>query len=193
MLPVRIPIDRGMLGYRVLLVRRELLPRFSAVQTLGDLAPFRFGSKNGWADTTVLRNAGLTVVTGDSFDGLFHMLASRRFDAFGRGAGEALREMRERANLLQDIVIEPHLLIEYPMPVYFWFTKDAAGKMRAARVRAGLERMIEDGSLRRLFDAEFGGVIAALDFPHRQVIRLDNPFLSREDPLLDDRYWFRPE
>lgn len=193
LIPVRIPIDRGMLGYRVLLVHRDLVPRLAQVTTLGDLAAIRFGSKTGWADSTILRNAGLRVVMGDSFDGMFRMLVNRRFDALGRGAGEALRETKEKEAELPDIVIEPHLLLVYPMPVYFWFNKDEAGRLRAERVRAGLALMIADGGLDKLFAEEFGPVLATLDFAHRQVIRLDNPFLGPEDPLWDERYWFRPD
>lgn len=81
-LPVRIPVDRGLLGYRVLLVRSADLPAFAAVRNLDDLRKFRIGQGKAWSDVKILRMSGFSVVEGDSYDGLFSMLtadASTRF------------------------------------------------------------------------------------------------------------------
>lgn len=56
---VRIPIDKGLLGYRVLLVRKDDLPRFARVRSVQDLRKLRAGMGKGWTDVAVLAHAGL--------------------------------------------------------------------------------------------------------------------------------------
>jgi hypothetical protein len=192
LLPVRIPLDRGLLGYRVLLIDAEDQPRFSAVAKTADLADFRFGLLPWWDDATIMRAVGFQVIPGASYEGLFQMLAARRFDAFSRGVGEVLAEYKDRKPSMPSLAVERHLLFHYPMPIYFWFRDDEAGRRRAERVRAGLEQMVADGTLKKMFDAEFGPSLAQLDLAHRLVIELPNPLL---DPALlpaDPVLWFRP-
>ena len=191
LVPVRIPVERGLLGYRVLLVRGADLGRFAQVSSLADLRPFRFGLMPTWDDAPVMRAADLQVVPGEDHDGLFRMLAAGRFDAFSRGATEILPEF-DHARQTPGLTVEPHLLLHYPLPVYFWFSPDEAGRRRAARVEAGLRAMIADGSLKKLFDAEYSALEARLDLGRRQVIELPNPLLDGQDPLGEPDLWYRP-
>jgi hypothetical protein len=115
-LPVRIPVDRGMLSYRILLVRNADLPKFAAVQNLNDLRTFRIGQGKGWADVGILKSAGFQVIEGDSYDGLFSMLTAERFDAFSRSIDEALREYEKQHDSHPTIAVEPTLLLHYPLP-----------------------------------------------------------------------------
>ena len=192
LLPVRIPVDRGLLGYRILLIDAKDQPRFSAVAKAADLKPFRFGLLPWWDDAAIMRGAGFQVVAGASYDGLFQMLAAHRFDAFSRGVGEVLAEYEDRKPSMPGLAVERHLLLHYRVPIYFWFRDDEEGRRRAERVRAGLEQMVADGALKKMFDAEFGPSLARLDLVHRLVIELPNPLL---DPALfpaDPELWYRP-
>ncbi|RBH45945.1 hypothetical protein C3F00_037375, partial [Pseudomonas sp. MWU13-2860] len=94
-LPVRIPIDRGLLGYRVLLIRAARQPEFAKVTTLAELRRFSIIQGEGWGDIAVLRRAGLKVETDSSYDGLFRMLDRGLGDAFSRGVTEVEREIRD--------------------------------------------------------------------------------------------------
>src|SRR5471032_3370951 len=60
-IPIRIPVDRGLLGYRIFLARSADLPRFAAVKSLEDLRGFRAGQGKEWVDVPILRVAGLNV------------------------------------------------------------------------------------------------------------------------------------
>jgi hypothetical protein len=192
LVPVRVPVIRGLLGYRILLVRETDLARFAAVSTLSDLRSFRFGLLPAWDDAPVMITSGLTVVPGESYDGLFRMLAADRFDAFSRGVTEILPDYERARDLAPGLVIEPHLLLHYPLPIYFWFSPDEAGRRRAARVEAGLREMVADGSLQHLFDAEYGLLATRLDFAHRRVIELSNPLLDGQDAPGESGLWFHP-
>lgn len=190
--PVRIPVDRGMLGYRVLLIRESDQPVFSAVRSLADLGKIRFGLLSWWEDVPIMTNAGLIVVPGTSYEGLFKMLGAGRFDALSRSSSEVIQEFDVRGKDLPGVAIEKHLLLHYPMPAYFWFPNTEDGRRRAERVRIGLVEMMRDGTLQALFDQEFGPLIKRLDMDHRLVLELSNPLLGDNDPLTDSSLWYRP-
>ena len=191
-LPVRIPVDRGLLGYRVLLIREADQARFDAIRSAADLKTVRFGLMPWWNDVEIMRAAGAPVVEGENYDGLFRMLTAGRFDAFSRGISEVSEDLARAQQLAQGLAIEKHLLLHYPLPVYFWFTSDAEGRRRAERVRAGLAAMVADGSLAALFKAHYGAEMERLGIAGRRVIELTNPQLDGRDPLDDDRLWFHP-
>jgi ABC-type amino acid transport substrate-binding protein len=191
-IPVRLPIDKGLLGYRIFLVRSADLPRFAAVHTLDDLRKLRVGQGRDWVDVPILRNAGFTVVEGTSYRGLFAMLSAGRFDWFSRGIDEAQREYIERRPSYPDMAMEPALLLQYPLPLYFFTRRDAEGKLLAQRISDGMEMMIKDGSLNTLFQQFKGESIKAGGLTKRRVLHIKNPHLPPETPLSRGELWFDP-
>lgn len=192
LLPVRIPIDRGLLGYRVFLIRAADRARFSAIRDLAGLRGLRIGQGADWSDVEVLRAAGLQVVCGSSYEGLFDMLQAGRFEAFCRGVTEVEGELARFGPAHPNLVIEPGLLLYDPMPVYFWFRNDGAGRAQARRVEEGLRRLMASGRFEQLFRARFGHLIEGLDLGRRRLIRIGNPVLPPGQPLDREGLWFRP-
>ena len=192
LIPVRIPIDRGLLGYRIMLIRANDQPRFEAIRSLEDLKSVSFGLVPWWDDTAIMRRAGLTVVPGDSYDGLFHMLGAYRFDAFSRGVTEVLTDYDRMKPRIGDLAVERHLLLHYPMPVYFWFSDDEEGRRRANRVRAGLAAMVAAGELQAMFETEFRRELVLLDLASRTIIEIPNPLLGTDDPFGVPALWYKP-
>jgi len=190
--PVRIPAIGGLWGYRVLLVAADRQARFDAIRTLDDLRSITIGQSWFWADTGILLKAGLQVVTGEAYDGLFKMLVAGRFDAFSRSVIEAAPEYEVRRDLLPKMAIERHLLLHYPMPEYFWFSDDAEGRRRAQRVRDGLMSMVEDRSLCRMVEKQFGESIRTLALDQRTVIEIPNSLMGPGDHLDEPAYWCDP-
>lgn len=191
-LPVRLPIDKGLLGYRIFLIRETDLSRFAAVRAMNDLRKLRVGQGKDWVDVPLLRTAGFSVVEGTSYPGLFAMLAAGRFDFFSRGIDEAQREFKERADAYPEMKIEPTLLLHYPLPLYFFTRRDEEGRQLAKRVTEGMEMMIKDGSLNALFQQYKGDSIKAAGLFTRRVLRLPNPQLTPETPLSRGELWFNP-
>ncbi|MES3023227.1 MAG: hypothetical protein V4857_16805 [Pseudomonadota bacterium] len=192
LLPIRFPIDRGIVGWRLLLVKREQLPRFASVAHAADLRKFSFGQGSEWVDTEILGAAGFKVHKSAGYEALFLMLAAGRFDAFPRAVDEAIREVDERGLAEGGIEIEPALLLHYPLPRYFFVRRDAGGARMARRVAAGLETMLRDGSLLALFRKHKGPLIEKARLHTRRVITLPNPTLTPETPLARSELWFDP-
>jgi len=194
-LPVRIPIDKGLISYRVFLIRDDMQPRFASVNSLDDLRAYSVGSFPTWADTRILRDGGFKVVTGDSYEGLFRMLVARRFDFFSRSADEAYREFDERRGLLPDMRVEEKLLLHFPTTRLFFVQRSEEGGKLAARIEAGLTRMLKDGSFDAYFLKSKGALIERAHLKSRRVFHIENPVLSPETQATRTSHpemWFDP-
>lgn len=192
LLPVRIPVDKGLLGYRVFLIREGDQAKFSKVQTLDDLRRFSIGQGADWSDTSIFRAAGFNVVTGNAYEGLFGMLEAGRFDAFGRGVTEVLPELAEFSAKAPSMVIENDLLLYYPLPVYFWFPKTDDGVRRAKRVEEGMRIILAQGDLDKLFLAEYADTLKQLNLKRRRLFKIDNQLLPNGNPFLNKAWLFDP-
>lgn len=192
MLPIRIPLDKGLISYRIFLIRAEDQWRFSSIRTLDDLRQLSVGSFTTWADTRILRDNGFNVVTGESYEGLFKMLVANRFDFFSRGVDEAYREYDERKNLLPTMKVEEAILLHFPTTRYFFVQRSEQGEMLARRVEQGLNQMIKDGSLNALFKKYKGPLIERAHLKTRKVFRIPNPYLPPETPLARKELWYDP-
>jgi hypothetical protein len=193
LIPVRIPVDKNLGGYCVLLIRKEAQARFDHVRSVEDLGRFSYGLGLGWIDVEILKHNQLRVVTGSDYDGLFDMLANRRFDVFLRAAVEVLDEYEQRKAKIPDLAIERNLILYYPLPMYFWFPKTAQGRRLADRARDGMMAMIEDGTYDRIFFAYQGHKVERLGLKDRRIFKIANPFLGPQTPFEDRRLWFDPK
>jgi hypothetical protein len=179
-LPVRIPLDKGLVSWRVFLIRGDMQEKFAGIDTLKELQAYSVGSFPTWADTRILAAGGFKVVTGDSYEGLFKMLVDRRFDFFSRSADEAYREWDERRARLPDMKVEQHLLLHFPTTRFFFVQRSDEGSKLAARIEEGLNRMIADGSFEAHFQRYKGPLIARARLKARRVFHIDNPYMSAE-------------
>jgi hypothetical protein len=193
LIAVHLPVDKGLVGYRVCLIRNEDRPMFAAIESLDDLRKLKFGVGADWIDVGILRANRFEVVTGSSYDGLFEMLLHKRFDVFSRGANEVASEYEQRKASMPNLGLEDTICLYYPTVMYFWFSKTKEGARLAARVEAGMRLMIDDGTYDRIFTEFYGATIEQLGLKHRKLFRIANPFLGPETPLHDARLWFDPQ
>ncbi|WP_068827791.1 substrate-binding periplasmic protein [Pseudomonas sp. BMS12] len=189
LLPVRIPIYRGLIGWRVALVRQEDSHWLKRVQTLDDLKPLRIGQRADWPDTRILRSNGLQVITSQSYDSLFRMLDAGRFDLFPREVVVAWSEQAQAASEGLQLAVDDHIVIHYPTAFYF-FTSRAQANLANA-IERGLEAMLADGSFERLFQQHHGATLERARLDQRQVIELENSDLPARTPFQREALWFR--
>ena len=188
LLPIRIPIDRGLLGWRLLLVRPAMTARFAQATSLDGLRALRGGQGADWPDTTILRDAGLTVDESVRYGDLFQKLAAGRIDYFPRSVQEIAGELENHR--AEGFVIEPTLALHYPTAMYFFVSRQRPEL--AAEIRKGLEIALRDGSFEALFMQNFGADLKRARLDKRRVLEMGNPLLPPETPLADARLWYRP-
>jgi len=188
-LPIRIPLRKGLLGYRVALIPANAQEKIDRVQTLDDLRHLTVGQGIGWGDVQVYQANCIRVLTAN-YDNLFKMTGLSRFDLFPRGIGEIQAEYELFHKEVPNLAIENNLLLYYPWPYYFFFNKkDLALKNR---VEAGLRLMLHDGSFDQLFRRYNSKAIELIKLKQRRIIHLQNPLLPKETPLSDASLWFDP-
>ena len=188
LLPVRIPIDRGLLGWRLLLVRRNELAQWRRVRSLADLRGLLAGQGHDWPDTAILRANGLQVGTSSGYDALFRMLAAGRVDYFPRSILEIDAEMA--GGRYPELAIAPNLMLHYPAAAYLFVTPTRPDL--AAELKTGLEAAIADGSFQRLHREFYGAVLKAHPISPDRVLKLSNPLLPPETPIQRRELWLQP-
>ena len=184
---VRFDILLGLLGYRVLLIRKQRQAEFAAVRSLAELRRFRLGLGSHWADLPLLQYNGFQVMATPRYESLFAMLARGRFDAFPRGVNEAWQELAEQQGTFPDLRVEPTLALYYPWPVYFFVRRD--NQPLADRLHRGLMRAQADGSLQRLFMEHHGNLLQQANLAKRRLLFLSNPGLPPGTPKADTSWW----
>jgi hypothetical protein len=190
LLPVRIPIRKGIQGYRTFLIHKDNQDTLSKVKTLDDLRKFPTGSGSQWSTTRVLEENGFKVVKGVDYEGLFKMLMRKRFITFGRGINETPFEFNARKDDYPDLAIEQHLALFIPLPTYFFVTPKKPELAR--RIEEGLIVMIYDGSFDRFFNERFGEIIADANLKKRRIFKLNNPNLGAKTPFNVQHFWYSP-
>ncbi|WP_211222768.1 hypothetical protein [Paludibacterium yongneupense] len=188
MLPVKIDILRGMVGYRIFIIRAAEQARISAMSDAELRKRLIFGSNAQWADLAVMQAAGYTVETATSYENLFGMLADQRFDALPRG----INEIRHEAPLRQHykgLAVEQTKALYFPYPIYFWVNRHNIELAR--RIDRGMRLAMADGSMRTLFQHYYAAEISMMKAEKRHVIRLENPMLPAGTPMVDTSWWWQ--
>lgn len=187
-IPIRIPVRRGIFKYRLLLVHKDNLKHFQKVANVQQLKELSVGLKRGWTTRTMLETLDFNIVEADSYDMIFEMLQAKGFDYTIRGIHEAFEEIRLRRRFYDDLTVEPNILLHMPAPSYF-FVSPKYPRI-AERLKYGLEKMVESGELKQLFEQAFSKYIDMLDLKNRRVIEVGNPLLPENTPLDRKELWF---
>ncbi len=185
--PIRIPLYKGLLGHRIFIIREGNQYKFDNVNTFEDLKQLTAAQERTWADTKILKNAGIPMVVTRRYENLFYMLEGGRYDYFPRGVHEPWSEIAARPEL--PLTVEKRILVKYPMPAYLWVNKN--NTELAQKIESGLNQAIEDGSFDRYF---FGNpmikdVIEKAHLTERVLFEIDNPFVPDTTPFEDKRLW----
>ena len=186
-LPIRIPLLKGLLGWRVLLVRREDVEQFTGITNVIELGKLVGVQGEGWPDTEILRDNGLEIVTSTDYEGMFRMIELGRADYFPRSVLEVGPELESFGAL--DLAVASTPVLTYVAPIYFFV--NAENHALAERLRKGLERAIADGSFDRVFRNQEGFAQAeAFINSTDRFLRLQNPELPSETPTESEKLWY---
>ncbi|MBE1302311.1 MAG: diguanylate cyclase [Alteromonadaceae bacterium] len=187
---IRIPLYKGLFGYRLLIIKKEKQSNLSDVRQLSDLRFFKAGQGTFWEDTQILQSAQLPVITSTKYINLFHMLDGDRFDYFPRGIHEPWREIESWKQF--SFMVEENLMLQYQMPVYFFVSRD--NPELSDSIRNGLWSLIKSGEFDELFKQNplVANALKLAKPNNRRIIKITNPNLSSSTPLDDERLWYTP-
>lgn len=185
--PIRIPLDKGLNGWRVMLVRKSQQDVFANIRSLEDLARYVLLQGHDWPDTSILKFNGLLVDTSQHPEQLFDMLRKGRGQAFPR----AVVEINAEANAHQaEFTVDPYLALYYPSAVYFFVHKD--NQPLAHAIEIGLKRLQVSGQFEQMFWQEYGAALKQLNLAGRLMLSMRNPELPLATPLNDKALWYHP-
>ncbi|MCC5812005.1 MAG: hypothetical protein JJU06_16715 [Ectothiorhodospiraceae bacterium] len=190
LLPVRIPLLRGLMGVRVPVVRmgeQDLLMRAEDTDALRE---FRAGQGHDWPDTAILEANGFPVALASDYESLFRMLQLGRIDHVPRSVAELGAELALYD--AHDLTVANGPLMVYHAPAYFFVAPD--NLRLALRLEVGLQRILADGSFHRLFRSHPANrhALHGVLLEERPIIWLENPLLPEDTPVDDPRLWYEP-
>ncbi|MET3108349.1 ABC-type amino acid transport substrate-binding protein [Oxalobacteraceae bacterium GrIS 2.11] len=189
LLPVMIPVTRGLLGYRIPVIRADEQDKFSLINDLSDLKKFLACLGVGWPIADAWRDNELPVTTVGRFESLFKMTRAGRVDYIPFGAGSIHSYLNQYARDNADLEIENHLVVVYPYYDFFFFVHKDNSKLHDL-IEAGFRKAYADGSYKNLFltHPEFAG-LRDLKLDKRQAIFLKNAHVTKEELEINPRYW----
>lgn len=175
---IPIPLDRGLLGYRINLLldsRRDML---AAVRSADDLRRFSMGQNVGWMDVEVYRGAGIpTKEIKDWADGEFALqMEAGLLDLFPLGLEETLTHFLPHfRKKFPQLTIDPHVIIRYPWYRFVWVSPKADADEVYAALSRGFEMLVDSGEFLRIWE-RYRRVPPPEVLRGRVVIDIDNPF-----------------
>ena len=180
---IRIPLERGLLGYRVCLVSDKTSDILQGVTTAEDLRRFTIGQGLGWGDTAIYRKAGIQVVEAPftSIVDPLKALAADRFDLLPLGVDEYTRFLTEYAKHATGLTADTHILIRYPWFRFVWVSAAApdSGALYDA-LDKGLGILAANGGFEAIY-ARYRGTFDAKKLKGRTIIDLPSPYARLED------------
>lgn len=170
---VSAPVDiaQGLMGQRVMIVRKKKIQQFKNVRMLEDLRSFRICVGTDWPDRQVLESAGIPILARTRTSELFDELRMDRCDGITRAVYEVRDELLARP--LDELDFDPYLLLSYPAVQQIFFARNKTEL--AAATERGLLVMQSQGVLHELLDVIYGDSIEHVQLQGRRVIPLLNP------------------
>jgi len=185
---VPVPMQRGLLGHRILIVSQDSKDAVGAVETMDDLKQISIGSGTGWPDTEILEKAGFKV-EASKYENLFKMVDRGRIQGYARGVAEPYSEVAAREGEMTNLTIDEHVMIVYPFDMFLFLNKE--DKERYEILLSGLKNAYEDGSFLAYFEnhPRIKKVFEQAKIDDRLRFEIDNPLLPAEIAAIPDQYW----
>lgn len=181
MLPIRIPLLKGLKGMRLLIINKHNQSLFSNINNVDELKKLVAVQGVDWPDTAILKSNGFKIETSPNYEGMFMQIDSSRADYFPRAINEAYVEVNLHKNL--NLMVESKIVLYYFLPNFF-FVNVKKSNLRD-RIEEGLKIAINDGSFDKLFYNHPSNVaLKTINFSKMKIFKLDNPFLSEETKKL---------
>ncbi|MFT6270411.1 MAG: hypothetical protein ACJAVV_003246 [Alphaproteobacteria bacterium] len=186
--PIRIPIARGLIGWRVFVSHKNSPFLQAPIKDMADLLRFSPVQGVAWPDTKILQANGFNVITARDYVEGTELVNNKLADFFPRSVVEVLQELENQYS--RNLQLRKGLAFYYPAAQYFFTNKQNITLSRL--IETGINRAIEDGSYDKLFNEHYGETLEKLDFKNSLYFRLANPLLPPLTPIGQSQYWYVP-
>lgn len=184
MLPVRVPLLKGLMGYRLLIINKNNAEKFKNIKNIEELKKLTAVQGHDWPDTEILITNGFKVEKATIYEGMFKMISLKRVDYFPRGLNEPFDEIKNRPKL--NLMVESSIMLKYFAP-FFFFVNVKRADLRD-RIEEGLNIAIDDGSFDELFYSDISNkeMLDKVNFNKMKIFELENPYLTPETKKLQN-------
>lgn len=171
---IRYPIFKGLLGYRLILLKKSNVHLLKNVKALEQLRAFTVGQGGDWPDRRIFSENGFVIQTTTSYEGLFNMLSKHRFDLFPRSVVEVWQELDNFS--YYDIALDPYLLLRYQYAMFYYVRN--TDEQLAEDLEKGFSTVIKNGQFDQLFNQYHNKFIEKADLYNRWLIEISNPLFG---------------
>ncbi|MCH7372285.1 hypothetical protein [Aeromonas sp. MR16] len=192
LIPVPIPLFRGLEGLRISFIHSDAQEKFNQVKSLADLKKLKAAQGVGWADNKILEHAGIPTYAG-RYSNLFRLINDGdKLDFFPRSLVEIFAERAELVAQYPNLAVEQHLLLRYPFAEFFFVSPEYPKLAKALQL--GLERAYADGSFMKFFheNPKIREALASANLDQRVSIPLVNPDMTPLLRSIPAQYWEYP-
>lgn len=190
-IPIRIPIRKGLLNYRLLLTNKSNLEKFEHVDNITSLKKLSTGLLYDWITTGILKTNQFNVLEAPSYKGLFRMLEAQRFDYTVLGVNEAYLHLKKPQDPSKEFVVVPNIALYIDSPSYIFISK--SHPRIAERIEWGMEKMIETGRFDELFYLHHQKFIEQANLKDRKIIKIPRESQYDRSPYNRSVLWFSPK
>lgn len=144
---VPIPLFKGGLGWRGLVMRKDARETFRNITDTVELSNFIACQGRHWPDADILKEAGLPVQLVSNFDAMLQMLELRRCDYMPLSIFEGRSELAAVKDRFPMLIFNENLIISYPISMNFYVKK--SNLTLASDIEAGLIKLIDSGEFEK--------------------------------------------
>lgn len=184
---IPIPVDLGIVGYRVCFVGSESKNTIENIKNISELKNYSIAQGASWADSEILKYNGLNVTEVNNYLSIFNMIANNRVPLFCRGANELKFEYE--SNRALGLQYNESFSLFYSLPRFYHLNKNNIAAKD--RIEMGINLAYADGSMKKLWDKHFLKSVEFLNMKSRIIFKLENPFIKTL-PDGYEKYFYNP-
>lgn len=176
-IPIEVGLTDGLIGKRILFIRKGDQHLFDQVKTLDDFRDLGLvgGLGKRWYDVKVWKANNLRFrEEGGNWQSIFRKIPlGRDYDYFSRGINEILEE----AERYPELAIERRLVLIYDRDFRFYLSDRGKnpGKLHREVLEKALVRARESGLIEKLVQKYWSGNLKRLNYENRVKIHLETP------------------
>ncbi|GAB1387767.1 hypothetical protein MASR1M59_29150 [Melaminivora sp.] len=179
---IPVPLDRGLLGWRVNFLLDSRADLLAKVNTPQDLRAFSMGQNVGWMDVAIYQASGIPTkeVKVWSNGEFAEQMQAGFLDLFPLGLEESISYFLPHFQAhYPQLTLDRHLLVRYPWFRFVWVSPLAQADALYAALDRGFRRIAANGQFKQVW-GEHRQLPPAASWQQRRLIELPNPFYGNE-------------